>query len=161
MTRDIEQVLEQAALRQPTDQLDERIESIESLQLEPDDGANAYGRTESSGIAGRLGSALFVLAMAAAVAVAALLYRPWEPVAVPADDPTVKGNGSADYQPIRFDRNQVDVTPGEVFLIDRTPVRLLHRQSVDQTRWVDEANNVRIELTVPREDYYIVPVKVD
>ena len=101
-------------------------------------------------------------------ALAVLLWRPWSVPVVPVDDPgataTTRQPGDfqpANYQPVRFDRSQVDVTPGDVFLIDQVPVRLLHRQSVDHTQWVDEINNVRIELTVPKEEYYIVPVKIE
>jgi hypothetical protein len=158
MTRKIEEILEQSPLRKPGDSLGNRMEDLW------DDLSNDLDQKARPAI-DRWRWAMSITTLAAAMAIVAILWRPWStgPAGLqgPQPSPKVVIDPPSDFAPIRFEQTQVDVTPGDVFLVDRQPVRLLHRQSIDLTEWVDESNNVRIELTVPKEDYFIVPVKVD
>jgi len=107
-----------------------------------------------------------ITTLAAALTMVAMLWQPWSAPTVPSHpigptDQIPSPMAGINAPTIRFDQTQIDITPGDVFLVNRVPVRLLHRQSIEQTQWIDELNNVRIELTVPKEDYFIVPVKID
>lgn len=86
----------------------------------------------------------------------------------PDNTPNPSGPGLAtvtppvEIQPVRFDETVVSDEAGDVIILDdQLPVVPIRRQAIQTTRWVDEANNVEIEMTVPHEQTLIVPVQVD
>ncbi len=64
----------------------------------------------------------------------------------------------AESKPVRIEQVWSQATPGEVIVSDTAAMRPVLVAEVQQTRWIDEKNNVEIELTVPRQQVVMVTV---
>jgi hypothetical protein len=64
--------------------------------------------------------------------------------------------------PIRIARTYTDVVPGDALVLaENNPYQPMHEMTMVKTTWVDQANDVRIEITVPRERILLVRARVD
>jgi len=143
---DIESVLLKQHLQRPSIDLDRRL-------------AQSLSAAEAGGPAvARLGfTTLLGSALAAGLAIATL-WIPGESL-----DPAERGrhdpSGTAQMQ-----IEQVITRPVEgpiVFTADRQPLRPVHRRVIQRKSWVDERENIRMEMTVPRDEIVFVTAQAD
>ena len=143
---DIESVLLKQRLQRPSVDLDRRI-------------AQALGVTEPDGpVIARLGFAtLLGGALAAGLAIAAL----WIPDGTAGS--AERGRHNLD-DTAQVQIEQVITRPVEgpiVFTADRQPLRPMHRRVIQRKSWVDERENIRMEVTVPRDEIVFVTAQAD
>ncbi len=178
MNSDIEKSLERQTLRQPRAVLDERVFSL-LKEEEEEIGLGERGVETEKPMGGWV---IFGSAMAAMIG---LLITGWvvlgeggwwgvksgpvdSPDVVSRDDGTGDGKNaigapvSDAVSPVEFVNHVSAVEPGEViYLTNQMPVRTVRYQAVETRRWVDEKNNIRIEMTIPREDIHLIPMNLD
>lgn len=179
MSTDVEQLLKRIPLHKPSASLDDRV--LDTLAraemtadhradaLSFDDGPQTYGGSRA------LPWVMFALATAACAALAAVMWfgpgtpaertTPGPTVAGPSDDSSRDKNTTvtnvADFNPVRIEQVWTGVQPEGVVFIDDTPVRRYRQQTIEHVQLVDEEKNIRIEITVPREDVIVTPVDYD
>lgn len=148
----VEHPLSQMPLREPSAGLDERVARV--FAGETDDAPASYRFAWASRIA---------LPLAACLAIGLTVFFITRDVQTPAEGPEVTGvTPPVEIEPVRFDETVVSDEVGDVIILDdQLPVVPIRREAIQKTRWVDEANNIEIEMTVPREQTLIVPVQVD
>lgn len=67
-----------------------------------------------------------------------------------------------DFDPVRIEHVYSDIEPeGVVYVDNDTPVQRFRRQTVEHVQLIDDKRNIRIEMTVPKEDVIIMPVSYD
>lgn len=149
----VEQPLSTIKLREPSAALDERMARLFAGETEDAPAPYAFALLRRA-----------ALPLAACLAIGLTVFF----MTRPDTTPTVEGPGIAtvtppvEIEPVRFDETVISDEAGDVIILDdQLPVVPIRRQAIQTTRWVDEANNVEIEMTVPREQTLIVPVQVD
>lgn len=97
---------------------------------------------------------------AAAVATVAWLQQPSKPTTAPALAPVAALNADADaFEPDGSERELLDTTDEGVLLQDGAePVRQLRYHYIERYAWTNPATGARVEVEVPREDIYLMPV---
>lgn len=172
MSHDLEKQLEQMPLRRPSGKLDDAVLGMirsgrvpASLIVGSVD-ANQAGRP----IIARLGISHWLAraaSFAAAMAVGALLWN-WVQSMDGSDGGHRPGRivpaAVTDVTPIEFPvkiRNTyTDLEPeGVVEFGDRGPARQVRLRKVDHVRFVNEDKNIKIEMTVPRQEVFLVPLE--
>lgn len=165
--------LEDQLRRQPVEpssaQLDQRIADLLKQRLADDKTAAASVEPE---VVGRLTWQRWAFAAAGIAACAAIAFaiisdtftadQPQQQVAMgPVTPTTTDIQTPADAppaNPVRIEQVWSQATPGEVIVTDAQPMRPVLLAQVKHTRWIDEANNVEIELTVPQQQVVMVAV---
>lgn len=143
MSEELEQLIRRQRLREPSPVLDGRIASALSTR-----------RT----IARRI----YAIAGAAAAVIAASLLLIAGPLRGPG--PAPRGNAALASNPdpfVRIDQVWSQMTPGDLLVTqDNQPVRPVVVQRLYHTQWLDEKDNVRIEMTVPEEQVVLVSASI-
>ncbi len=172
MNRNLEKQLEQMPLRRPSRKLDDavlgmiRSGEIPASPIVGSIGANQTGRQ----IIARLGMSGWFLraaSFAAAMAVGALLWDITQPGGHPDGglmpgriDPAAITDVTPIDFPVKIRNSYSDVEPeGVVVFGDQGPARQVRLRKVDHVRFVDEARNIKIEMTVPRQEIFLVPLE--
>ena len=145
MSDELEQLIANQRLRKPSVMLDGRV-------------AGTLGKPRTSRLWVYVGA---VTGMAACVTmVAGLLRNPG-----PSSPGGVSGTFSAAEKVpdtfVRVDQVWSQVTPGDLLLTDdKEPVRPMRVQRIYHTQWIDEKDNVKIEMTGPDDQVVLVSAPI-
>lgn len=167
--QDVEQAVMALRLRKPSADLDRRIfGSLATGATSIDTPTDAVASANSDQTASTqphpshlvftrwLAGAAAVAACAALVILVILSSQPTN-----STQPT-DGNLTVDFDPVRIEHVYSDVEPeGVVFVDDNTPMQRYRRQTVEHVQLIDAERDIRIELTVPKEDLIVMPVSYD
>lgn len=147
MQRQLEDILKDMRLRQPSAELDRRIADDARAAEAPIPGPWLHGPLK------------YVAAVAAMLVLGVVIFlmSPQDPaIDFPAAEHRV------DVQPVVnetvFARMDDE---GVIYLDDQTPVRQFRQQTIQRTEWTDADGTMRMETTVPREEVLLVPVDFD
>ena len=151
----VEHPLSEQPLREPSAALDARMARV--FAGEADEAPASYRFAWASRVA---------VPLAACLAIGLTVFfitRDVEPnPAGPGDGGLATLTTPVEFEPVRYDETVVSDEAGDIIILDdQLPVVPIRRQAIQKTRWVDEANNIEIEMTVPREQTLIVPVQID
>jgi hypothetical protein len=152
MPSDLEDLLRRVPLRRPSEDLDRRV------------------LAEAAAPAARPRVFRWAATALAAAAAVALAVAGWQWLSMqgnehhkaygPASPGVVQADGHD--EPIRIEQVWSAVEPrGVVMIDDQTPARGFVRRTVNRVQVIDEKQNIRVEYTIPREDYVYVPVGYD
>lgn len=102
-------------------------------------------------------------AAAVALAVFTLLNQDdGRTVVPPSPPPSIVEAPAALTNPVRIEQTISNLVPGPVVAIgDDRYIRPMQYQTIRRTRWIDPATNVRVEVSEPRDDLILVPVRFD
>jgi hypothetical protein len=174
----LEAALTALPLRQPSPALDGRVHNTIADTIAPPSltfnrDADQHPPASTAPVTNKLPWAMFALAAAACIALAAMLL--FNPANNTNDNPN-KFTGTpgskdqasnsnvalANFNPVRFEQMYTNVQPdGIVFVDDETPMRRFRRQHVEHVQLVDEKQNIRIEITLPQNDVIVTPIGYD
>jgi hypothetical protein len=149
MHEDLEQLVRRQLLAEPGHSLDRRVSQV---CREPGDSTRRF----------MVGMAL----VAAGVLVAAMILPQVRPPTRPSATPKtavrpVLHREQEHSQPIEVQQVWSRIAPGALLLTeDDIPIRPILIQRIQQTRWFDEKENVRMELTVPQEGIVFVTAPI-
>ncbi len=154
--RDIEQLLEQMPLREPSQALDAKVLGASQPVV-----ASLRDRSQWR-LAGWLSAAALLIAGAT------LAITLWAAQRHRIDRSGVNGSPLQPPTAIAFDpvRHETVLShlsdEGVVYLADDLPMRRVRRQTLQRVEWVDAARDIRMETTLPlQEQWMLVPISFD
>jgi hypothetical protein len=172
MSDPIERMLSELPLREPPAELDRRVMAAlsehETIALSsprrkpgvprvPGVQRPARQRRPVLATLGWLGGSA-ALAALLAMAITTSMRQP-DPIQPPAAPLAAADKG---FDPVRIEQTSSSVTPAGIVMLDeRTPARRYVERTYEHVQLIDEANNIRIEYTTPRESYVLIPVESD
>jgi hypothetical protein len=173
---DIEMLLKSQPLRRPSTRLDQRMAH---LLITPAPAAAPELTAPIKLSAWRVGRMLVPLALAAALVIAGVLatnaimnptIAPTAPTVATTDQPKTPEPtatpqptqiAAAADEPVEIDEVWSELVPTQLVEVDGQAIQAYERQTVQRTTWVDEKNNVVIELTVPVTDVVLATIRAD
>ncbi len=158
--RELEQMLAGMPLRRPSAELDQRVlhEAMPTLAT--------VGVHTQRRLAARLGVAAMLIAGATlAITLSLATHNRVDTTGRTAQlprPPLAPGSIEFEFDPVRHDTLVSHLSDeGVIYLDDDLPVRRIRRQAIRRIEWVDEQRHIRMETTVPHEQWLLVPVRFD